>query len=449
MVKFLRRVLPRLIVGILGFVGMAFLFFVAGAAVSRYEQLPGSRFLDDAFKGGEAWWAKKHPQQEAEQVFEWEPTNGLDTPGQTCDGFTLYTVASRSQAVLVDMKGKEVHRWEISFSQVWPNPPHIKDAVQDSQVYFWGARLFPNGDLLAVLTASGDTPYGYGLVKLDKDSKIIWKYAGNVHHEIDIGDDGRIYALTHEIVKEVPKGLEWIPTPCLVDRLVVLSPEGEELAKVPILEAFRDSEYALLLNGIKNEKQQEPPPNQLAPPPGSVRKRGLDGKGDILHTNNVNVLGRKIAAKFPMFEAGQVLISLRELDTIAVVDIDRKKVVWAAQGPWRGQHSAQFVDNGHLILLDNHGDPGGSRVIEYDPRTQAYPWSVPKNPSGAFLTKVRGLVQRLSNGNTLIVESENGILREVTEDDRMVWYVPLYTHIASARRYEPEQAAFMKGTAVR
>ena len=87
--------------------------------------------------------------------------------------------------------------------------------------------MYPNGDLLVVYEAVGDTPYGYGIVKLDKNSNILWRYFGRAHHDIDVGPDGRIYALTHDIV-DFPADFGRLATPRLEDNLVVLSPDGEE-----------------------------------------------------------------------------------------------------------------------------------------------------------------------------------------------------------------------------
>ena len=98
---------------------------------------------------------------------------------------------------------------------------------------------------------------------------------------------------------------------------------------------------------------------------------------DVLHTNALRVLSSALAPKFPMFKAGQLLISPRNLDALLVLDPDTGKIVWAARGPWRAQHDPSFLDNGHLLLFDNLGSPRGSRVLEYDPLTQAFPWTYP------------------------------------------------------------------------
>ena len=156
---------------------------------------------------------------------------------------------------------------------------------------------------------------------------------------------------------------------------------------------------------------------------------------DALHTNSVHVLGRKLAAKFPGLKAGQVLISMRHLNAIAVVDPETRAVVWAAQGPWRAQHDAVFLDNGHLLLFDNLGLAAGSRVLEYDFQTQAFPWSYSGANRGAFFTEERGMSQRLPNGNTLIVNSEGREMFEVTRNQEVVWNCPTNQFLCSARHF--------------
>src|SRR5262249_7472988 len=136
--------------------------------------------------------------------------------------------------------------------------------------------------------------------------------------------------------------------------------------------------------------------------------------GDILHTNSVRVLSRALAAKFPQFKPGQVLLSLRTPGVLAVLDVRTRSIVWAARGCWQAQHDPQFLANGTLLLFDNLGWSGGSRVLEYDPVSQAIPWAFAGDRSAPITTVFRGGCQRLPNGNTLIVNSDLCRLVEVT-----------------------------------
>jgi hypothetical protein len=120
-------------------------------------------------------------------------------------------------------------------------------------------------------------------------------------------------------------------------------------------------------------------------------------------------------------------------------------VVWATRGPWRAQHDARFLDNGHLLVFDNLGSPRSSRVMEYDMRTQGFPWIYPGVDEPSFFTAERGMSQRLPNGNTLIVNSEDRRVVEVTRAKKLVWSCSAPGFITTARRYSPNQVPFIEG----
>jgi hypothetical protein len=422
----------------LSILGIAALSFLLGAAVMFFH-LPSEGFLEDAFVGAKAWYERATataPKRDGDAPAVTVAKGGKED--QAYDGLTLYTTDVGAQALLIDIHGDVVHKWEAPFRRVWPNPAkeHVRNPVADTAITFFGCHLFPNGDLLAVYHGQGDTPYGYGLAKVDKDSNVLWRYDANVHHDVDVGDDGTIYALTQKIVTETPKGLELLPKPCLIDYLVLLAPDGgKPLKTIPILEAFRDSPYSVLLASL-----ERPPNSDLAlgaQPPGGP----LDQRRDLLHTNFVQVLTKEMAPHFPIFKPGQVLISVRQLDTIAVLDIDKGTVVWATQGPWRGQHSPQFLENGRILVFDNLGARRGSRVLEYDPVSHACPWSYTNDKR----TAERGMCQRLPNGDTLFVNSDTGDILELNQNGEVVWSCSCHSHVGWARRYGPDEVRFLKG----
>jgi hypothetical protein len=446
------------ILACLSVLGVAGLAYVFGAAV-MFFQLPSSDFLYQAFTGGMAWHERGKaglnpfipPQDDVPEGL------AVDEPGRTYDGFTLVTATAGPRAALLDMRGTVVHQWELPFSRVWPSPPHVQDPLRDEQIHWFRCHLFPNGDLLAIYQADNDTPCGYGLVKLNKDSKLLWKYEARVHHDLDVDEQGAIYTLTEQLKRKAPAGLDYLPTPYVADSLVVLSPDGQEVANVPIEEAFRDSPYSLLMSTAIAE--QEVPKDRASVPSGFDALLQPTSKGDLFHTNSVKVLTRARARKFTLFQAGQVLLSLRSLHTIAVLDVGKRSVVWAARGPWRIQHDAEFLDNGHLLLYDNHAWSKGCRVIEYDPVTQATPWVYSDDDASPFYAGFRGMKQRLPNGNTLIVDPDRRRLFEVTGGKELVWEYfcpspPVSPNqearacaVSGARRYNAEELTFLKGVA--
>jgi hypothetical protein len=427
--------------------GLVSLTFLLGAAVIFFD-LPPASFLRRAFVGGAAWYEQKGASQNPDEGLPPPTVGQVDKPDKTCDGFTLLLYGEGTPAVLVNMRGDVVHRWHAPFSKVWPDRPGW-DWEKDKKVYYTDGHLEANGDLLVVMEGPTDwrnPSSGFGLARLDRDSRVLWKYRDNYHHGIDVGEDGTIYAISSEILQEMPQGLEYIPAPCLIDVVDVIPPEGPR-KRIRLLEAFRDSPYAPLLCMLERSKRYghaspPAPPGVVTTPPFLDEQR----RRDVLHVNAVKVLRPALAAKFPLFKAGQLLVSPRNLDAVAVLDPDSGKVVWAARGPWRAQHDPSFLDNGHLLLFDNMGSPHGSRVLEYDPQDQSFPWSYPGANGTPFYTRLRGTSQRLPNGNTLIVNSDGGEVFEVTPDREVVWScscgrVDLYR----ARRYTPDQLPFLKG----
>jgi hypothetical protein len=435
----------RRLVYLVSLLGLVSLSYLLGAAVI-YFRLPSSTFLRQAFEGAHAWFQARQAAQPPDEELPPLTVGQVDKPDKTCDGFTLCMYGETStRAVLIDMRGTVVHQWHVPFSTLWPDPPHVRGLIHDASVYFNDGHLYPNGDLLVVVEGpitSSNPSNGFGLAKLDKDSHVLWKYAEKCHHDVDVGEDGTIYAIVNEMVDQVPPELKDIPTPCMVDFVDVISPEGKRLKRIPLLEAFQNSPYAPLLCLLEKPRVfgDAGPAGPADTLEDDLRRR------DPLHTNAVKVLSRALAPKFPMFKAGQLLISPRHLDAIAVLDPDSGKIVWAARGPWRAQHDPSFLANGHLLLFDNRGSPAGSRVLEYDPQTQAFPWSYPGANGRPFYSKIRGMSQRLPNGNTLIVNSDGGEAYEVTPSQEVVWSCSSgRVELNRARRSTPDQLRFLKG----
>jgi hypothetical protein len=300
------------------------------------------------------------------------------------------------------MNGEVLHQWRRPFSTVWNKSAAVKRPQPDSHIYFRKAVIYPNGDLLAIYEGAGDTPYGYGLVKLDRNSEVLWSYLAHTHHDLDIGPDGRIYVLTHAFVDEPLEEFGRLASPRLDDFLVILSPEGEELKKISLIHAVAASEYRHLLYGVAAYALADP-----------------------LHTNTVSVITEQAAANFAFGEAGQVLLSFRELGAIGVLDPDSEALVWVARGPWLGQHDPDILPNGNILLFDNYGNferpEGRSRAIEFDPETMELVWQYAGTAEQPLESLIRGSQQRLANGNTLITESSGGRILEVTPAGEIVW----------------------------
>jgi hypothetical protein len=302
-------------------------------------------------------------------------------------GLNFLTSGHAPAAFLVNMEGEVLHEWARGFESVWPGVDLAPEEINDE---FWRrVYLLDNGDVLAIHE-------GLGLVRLDRDSEIVWRYDGPCHHDLDVVD-GSIYVLEREprIIPRVHPEL-----PVLEEFITILDPTGRVRRKVSLLEALERSSHSALL--------------ARAPE-----------KGDIFHTNTLEVLDGRLADRAPAFRAGNALISILRFDAIAVVDMEAEEIVWSLSGLWRQQHQPTVLDNGSMLVFDNEFDNAAgervSRVIEIDPITQEVHWIYEGGADRPFYTSTCGSNQRLPNGNTLITESDAGRAFEVTSDGTIVW----------------------------
>ena len=305
-------------------------------------------------------------------------------PELAFEGLNLYNSGHAPEAVLIDMTGRVLHRWSYVFRDAFPDSA-ARAGIENLE-HWRRVHLYENGDLLAIYE-------GFGLIKLDRDSNLIWANDLAFHHDVFVDDEGLIYGLTHELMV-LPRIHEY--EPLKLDSITILTDDGRLVRQVPLLEAFERSPYASFLGTMPEF-------------------------GDVFHTNTIEVLDGTQAHRSPAFAKGNILISVRHMSVIAIVDTEAEQVVWALAGQWKGQHQPTFLEQGNILLFDNHGHGGRTKVIEFDPFTQAIVWSYDGSPQTPLYSHTCGSNQRLPNGNTLITESNQGRALEVTPDRRVAW----------------------------
>lgn len=383
-----------------------FLAFMAGAFVVL-SGIPPFEVLRNAYRGGEALISQKTDYVDPYKTDHWQKARTEARGVTVCNsetafpGYTLYSSGDGSYARLIAMDGRVAHEWSRPFSEVWHDGAAVARPQRDELIFFHKARVLPNGELMVLYEAAGDTPWGYGLVKLDRDAEPVWSYLEHAHHDFDITPDGRIVTLIQDFTNEQLDEFPALERPRIEDYLVVLSSEGEELKRISLTRALLDSRFKALLYTI--------PFFALADP---------------LHANAVEVIDPAHAGKLPRRSSERVLLSFREPGTIAVLDLETEEIVWATRGPWIGQHDPSLLPDGNILLFDNIGnfDSGNaSQVIEIDPQTLAIAWRYSGSAEHPFASIIRSSAQRLPNGNTLVTESDGGRLFEVTREGEIVW----------------------------
>jgi hypothetical protein len=140
-----------------------------------------------------------------------------------------------------------------------------------------------------------------------------------------------------------------------------------------------------------------------------------------------------MADAYPLFEAGDLLVSLRVLSLVFVFDPDTKEVKWHSSDPFIYQHDPDFVGDGWIGVFDNNYDLtaynssdrgtmlGGNRIIYLQPHTDSTNVRFPTQHSESLYTRVRGKWQELENGNMLLTEAVAGRAVEVDSSGQSVW----------------------------
>lgn len=138
-----------------------------------------------------------------------------------------------------------------------------------------------------------------------------------------------------------------------------------------------------------------------------------------------------------------VYLSLRNISRIINVDYDSGDINWqigqeefmndtsnvSIDFTFSGQHSLRLLENGHILLFDNHSylDPENSKCVEFSFDTDENEFSLEWEyvlPDNMF-SHFRGECERMENGNTVISTGNDGQLLEVTNSMNVVWDLEL------------------------
>jgi len=325
--------------------------------------------------------------------------------------FFPWSLKRSGRAYLIDEAGNVLWRWSLR--------PFLEREAGNPWVGHF--ELLPDGALIAVLE-------NRSIVKLDRDSRVLWETRLRAHHDawVDPGGDLYVCARFDRLVPEIHPAL-----PIHSDAVVVLSPDGVVKRTIFVVDLLRRSGYSWLL-----------PRLQGAEIPPSVRAL------DVFHLNHVEVFDGSLARLSPMFARGNLLISIRNLNVIAIVDRRSEKIVWLwGPGNLTYQHDPRLLPDGRILVFDNGTER--SQVLEIDPLRLQVTWRYA--PPSGFFSRIVGAAQRLPNGNTLITESMKGYAFEVAPSGETVWQYAnpefgkrgMRNGILRMTRYDPAKLTFL------
>jgi len=272
--------------------------------------------------------------------------------------------------------------------------------------------VYANGDLLGIVEDKN-------LVKLDWNSNVEWDNEGRFHHDVDIVDNGDIYTLARR-EKIVFCGL--MPLPILDDYILLLSSDGRIKKSISIFKLLKNrlspGTIAKIYSWILR-------PHTLVDLLLNKKDKHFALEGwfryptDVFHTNTVEIINKPIEG---VCKKGALLICVRNFNLIGILDVEKEKLVWEwGPGELRMPHHPTLLDNGNILIFDNGWEREYSRLVELNPITKKIVWEYKSDPPQDFFSMKRGANQRLPNGNTLITESDNGRVFEITPEGEKVW----------------------------
>lgn len=372
------------------FIFSLFFVFFGGGFLTAVMKLPPYELLMKAYKALPEitqYWENDLGLTPTRHLFAAAPGRKkftiIDEP-HFAEGYTLIAGLTPGKktwlgVVLYDRTGREVHYWPIDYDQLDPDGPPPQN------VYMHGVVIYEDGSLIV----SFDD--GNVLVKLSLNGDIMWKTPGHFHHQISKSFDGSIWTWEgegrHQFMTQVnPENGQVIRRISLIDDVIIP----------------QDLQGQFAIRTYKSEN-------------------GLKWFHDPFHANDIEVLYPPMAKAFPAFAAGDLLISLRELNLVAVLDSRDYKVKWSTIGPWFRQHDADFLADGSIALLNNNMGFGKSHIMKVFPRTGMVETVGVEGSGVPFYTWQRGCQQHLENGNFLVTDSEHGRAFELSPRGELVW----------------------------
>jgi hypothetical protein len=394
-------------------VALFLLVFLGGIAAGMFGWFPQS-FLAKGLEGARNFAGVKSKILRP-QVYERSGAR-VKQPGQMAPGLTALTGLwdhdgdgdLEGGVRLVNASGTTLHMWPVDRTQ-FRDGTFLHDIAARLRALH-GTHVFQNGDLLVNLEYKGSALF-------DSCGNVQWRLPAESHHTVERASDGTFWipgasSDLRSTTPGHPRGLPGLSQQEFrIDWLMRVNREGAVKQRIAVLDVLAQNDLLKLVG-----KQH-----------GVVREAG-EFSGDLTHVNDIEPLPADLAAQYPHFDAGDLLVSLRNMNVVLVMDPDTKQVKWYRSEPFSRQHDPDWLGNGWIGVFDNNPDftkrgtaAGGSRIVLMHPATgtvwQRYPTTVGQH----FYTETRGKWQLLANGNMLITESEAGRAFEVTPQGELVW----------------------------
>jgi hypothetical protein len=306
---------------------------------------------------------------------------------------------------------KKIFEWDPNISELFSVAPldnqksvllRPPEMTKETPLIPHSSLLLDDGSLVFLFYPN------IGLYKVGLCSNLEWSLADEFHHSIELDSEGNLW---------VGSALE--PSPYMDtgiyfrdDSITKISQNGEILFIKSVAKILEENGYrGLLLKELST---------------------------DPIHLNDIQPA--LTTSKF--WHKGDLLLSLRHLNTIFLYRPSTDKIIWLKTGPWVNQHDADFVGEsgisvfGNDIIIAPKISPKlhsvfnlkrvavGEKIIEDSHNIYHYDFS--KNsltmPYSSVLKNMKvdgagsGLTDILENGDAFVEETESGRLLRISPE---------------------------------
>jgi hypothetical protein len=274
--------------------------------------------------------------------------------------------------------GELLHTWRLSYWTLDPDGPLNGG---DAPHAFW---ILPDGSFMVSFD------WGDVMARVDPCGRPVWTKTGTYHHSLEPADDGTFWTWRGDGSAHGHRQF-----------MVNFDPAtGNTLREIELADVIRKAGPPAITFGVPADFQ--------------FRDSTADDQvNDIFHPNDVEPLHAALAGKFPGFAPGDLLISLREVNLVAVIDPHHLSVKWQQQGPWYHQHDPDFLSDGTISVFDNKEERDRSEIVKIDPSTRQISNEL-RDGGTRFYTASMGTHQYLPNGNVLVVVPDEGRVLELS-----------------------------------
>lgn len=304
---------------------------------------------------------------------------------------------------VVQRDGAIIHEWKPDWFNLWPN---AEDVLPFGQLHaqpgaaIHGAAIAPNGDVVFNFEH-------LSTLRLNACGEVVWKHMNFAHHSVYQTRDGSFVVPVSLILDEDHPRLPNVGPRYHDDGIQFITADGEIQETYHLLDILAESGLSGLihLSSIDNDDTRV--------------------QGDLLHTNDIEVFegpGEGYLAP------GDVVVSLRNINTILVLEGDTLRAKGHFTGMFLRQHDPDILDANTLIVYDNNNRNNDvasatnfSVISRLDLSTGVATPVLGHTDSLRFYSEIMGKLDLLENGNLMIASSRQGWVFEATPQGELVW----------------------------